>query len=110
MFNNSDSDSDTEAGHMRSGRTFREVPLANLFAQDHEPLLQEEGFYSGEEEEILNEEHLGSIGPREEKTEEPRREEPETSGTAPTIEISNITPPVVLAALRNQSNLSYQST
>jgi hypothetical protein len=83
MFKNSDSDNDTEVGHTRSGRIFREVPLVNLFEQNHEPLAQEEGFYSGEEEELLNEEHSGSTGPREEKTEEPHREESETSGTAP---------------------------
>jgi hypothetical protein len=76
MFKNSDSDNDTEVGHTRSGRTFREVPLANLFEKDHEPLLHEEGFYSGEEEELLNEENSRSVGPREEKTEETRREEP----------------------------------
>jgi hypothetical protein len=50
--------------------------LGNLFEKDHEPLLPEEGFYSGEEEELLIKEQLGSVGPREEKTEEPRREEP----------------------------------
>ena len=79
MFKNSDSDNDIEVGHMHSGRTFREVPLANLFEQYHEPILQEEGFYRGEEDELLNEEHSGSIGPREEKNKEPRREEPEAS-------------------------------
>jgi hypothetical protein len=61
MFRNSDSDSDTEVRHTHSGRTFREVPLVNLFEQSHEPLAQEEGFYSGEEEELLNEEHSESV-------------------------------------------------
>jgi hypothetical protein len=65
MFKDSDNDSDTEVGHTRSGRVFREVPLENLFEKDNEPLLQEEGFYSGEEEELLNKEHSGSVGPRE---------------------------------------------
>jgi hypothetical protein len=110
MFKNSDNDNDTEVGHMCSGRTFREVPLVNLFEQSHEPLAQDEGFYSGEEEELLNEEHSGSTGAEEEKTEEPHREESETSGTAPTVEVSTITPPVVLATLSNQSSQSYQST
>jgi hypothetical protein len=64
MFKNSDSDNDTEVGHTRSGRTFREVPLVNLFEQSHEPLAQDEGFYSGEEEELLNEEHSGPLGQR----------------------------------------------
>jgi hypothetical protein len=62
MFNNLDNENDTEIGHTHNGRTFREVPLSNLFEQDHKPLLQEEGFYSGEEEELLNEEHSGSVG------------------------------------------------
>jgi hypothetical protein len=53
-----------------------EGPLANLFEHDHTPLLPEEGFYSGEEEELLSEEHSRSIGPSEENTEEPHREEP----------------------------------
>jgi hypothetical protein len=56
MFKNLDSDNDIEVGHTRNGRTFREVPLVNLFEQSHETLAQNEGFYSGEEEELLNEE------------------------------------------------------
>jgi hypothetical protein len=82
----------------------------NLFEQSREPMAQDEGFYSGEEEELVNEEHSESARAEEGKTEEPRREESVTSGTAPTVEVSTITPPVVLAALSNQSNLSYQST
>jgi hypothetical protein len=58
----------------------------------------------------LNKEHSGSVGPREENTEEPCRKETETLGTVSTIEIISITPIFVSAALRNQSNLSYQST
>jgi hypothetical protein len=46
----------------------------NLFEKSHEP-TQEEGFYSGEEEELLNEEHSGSARAEEEKTEELCREE-----------------------------------
>jgi hypothetical protein len=110
MFKNSDNDSDTEVGHTRSGRPFREVPLVNLFEQNHEPLAQDEGFYSGEEEELLNEEYSESSRAEEGKTEEPRREESVTSGLRLDIEVSTITPPVVLATLSNQSNLSYQST
>jgi hypothetical protein len=45
MFKNSDSESDIEAGHTRSGRPFREVPLANLFKKNY----RAEGFYNGEE-------------------------------------------------------------
>jgi hypothetical protein len=110
MFKNSDSENDTEVGHMRDGRTFREVPLANFLEQYHEPILQEEGFYSGEEEGILNEEHSRSVGPREEKTEEHHREETETSKIVSNVEVSSITTPVVSTTLSNQSNLSYQNT
>jgi hypothetical protein len=101
MFKNSDSDNDIEVGHTCSGRTFREVPLVNLFEQNHEPLAQDEGFYSGEEEELLNEEHSKSTRAEEGKTEEPRREESETLGTGSTVEVSTITPPVILAELSN---------
>jgi hypothetical protein len=58
---------------MHSGRTFREVPLMNLFESNNEPLAQDEGFYSGEEEQLLNEEHSESARAEEGKTEEPRR-------------------------------------
>jgi hypothetical protein len=110
MFKNSDSDNDTEVGHTCSGRSFREVPLVNLFEQSHEPLAQDEGFYSGEEEELLNEEYSESSRTEEGKTEEPHQEESITSGTAPTVEVSTTTPPVVLVALSNQSSQSYQRT
>jgi hypothetical protein len=53
MFKNSDSDSDTEAGHTRSGRVFRGVHLENLFKKNY----GEEGFYSGEEADLTDEEH-----------------------------------------------------
>jgi hypothetical protein len=49
MSKNSDRNNDIEVGHTRSGRTFREIPLVDLFEHNHEPLTQEEGFYSGEE-------------------------------------------------------------
>jgi hypothetical protein len=109
MFNNLDSDNDAEVGHMHSGRIFREVALVKLFKQNHEPMVQDEGFYSGEEEELVNEEHSESDRAEEGKTEDPCREESQTSGTAQTIEVSIITPPVVLATLSNQSNQSHQS-
>jgi hypothetical protein len=35
MFRNSDSDSDTEAGHTCSGRVFRGVHLENLFKKNY---------------------------------------------------------------------------
>jgi hypothetical protein len=110
MFKNSDSDNDIEVGHTHSGRAFREVPLVNLFEHSHEPLAQDEGFYSGEEEELVNQEHSESVREEEGKTEKPHQEESVTSGTGPTFEVSTITSHVDLAALSNQSNLSYQST
>jgi hypothetical protein len=53
MFKNSDNDNDTEAGHTCSGRVLREVHLANLFKKNY----GDEGFYSGEEADLTNEEH-----------------------------------------------------
>jgi hypothetical protein len=97
MFKNSDSDSDTEAGHTRSGRVFREVNLANLFKQNY----GDEGFYSGEEADLTDEEHSEPAGTEEGKAEKLRREEPETSETAQTIEVSTIVPPVDSTTLSN---------
>jgi hypothetical protein len=56
MLKNLDSDSDTEAGHTRSGRPFREVPLANLFKKTY----GDEGFYSGEEADLTDKEYSES--------------------------------------------------
>jgi hypothetical protein len=53
MFKNLDSDSDIEDGHTCSGRVFRGVHLENLFKKNY----GEEGFYSGEEEDLTDEEH-----------------------------------------------------
>jgi hypothetical protein len=106
MFKNSDSDSDAEVGHTPRGRIFKDVPLVNLFKQNHKPLVQDKGFYSGEEEELVNEEHSESGRDKEGKTEEPLKEESKTSGTVQTVEVSIITPPIVLAVLINQSNQS----
>jgi hypothetical protein len=75
MFKNLDSDNNTEVGHTCSGRTLREVPLVYLFEPNHKPLAQDEGSYSGEEEELLNEEHPESAKAEEGKNEEPRQEE-----------------------------------
>jgi hypothetical protein len=49
MFKDLDNDSDVEEGHTCSGRSFRKVPLVNLFMQSYKPLSQDEDFYSGEE-------------------------------------------------------------
>jgi hypothetical protein len=105
MFKNSDSDNDTEAGHMHNGRLFKEFPLANLFKQNYD----DEGFYSGEELDLMDEENLESARPEEGKAKEPHREEPEASRTVQTVEVSTITPPVDSTTLRNQSNQSHQS-
>ena len=61
MFNNLDNDSDTEARHMRIGRSFREFPLANLFKQNY----RDEGFYSGEEVYLTDKENLESARTKE---------------------------------------------
>jgi hypothetical protein len=100
MFKDSDSDNDTNIRHMCNGRTFREVPRVNLFEQSRKP-AQEEGFYSGEEEELMTDENSQSAREEEEKTEEPRREESKTSKTMQTIEVSTITSPVVSTTLSN---------
>jgi hypothetical protein len=105
MFKNSDSDSDTEVGHMHSGRAFREVYLVNLFKKNY----GDEGFYIGEEADLMDEEHSEPTRAKEGEAEEPRREDPETSGTAQTAEVSTIIPPVDSVALRNQINPSHQS-
>jgi hypothetical protein len=106
MFKNSNSDSDIEDGHTRSGRVFREVPLVNLFKKNYE----NKGFYSGEEEDLTDEDNLESAREEEGKVEEPRQKEPKTSRTALIFKVSTIIPLVVLSALRNQSNQSHQST
>jgi hypothetical protein len=80
---------------------FKEVQLANLFKKNY----RDEGFYSGEEAYLTDNEHSESV-----RIEEPRREELETSRTVQTIEVSTGTLPVVSAALRNESNLSHQRT
>jgi hypothetical protein len=56
MFKNSDSDSDTKVGHTCNGRSFREVLLENLFKKNY----RDEGFYSGEEEDLTDEEYSES--------------------------------------------------
>jgi hypothetical protein len=75
MFNNSNNDNNTKTGHTHSGRVFIEVHLANLFKHNYE----EEGFYSGEEEYLMDKEHSEPTGTEERKVEEPRQEETTTS-------------------------------
>jgi hypothetical protein len=57
MFKNSDNDSDTKDGNKCTGRSFRKIPLVNLFKQSYELVAQDEGFYSGEEAEKSYEEY-----------------------------------------------------
>jgi hypothetical protein len=57
----------------------------------------------------VNEEQSESGRVEEGKTEEPSREESQTSGTTWIVEVSIITPPFVLATSSNQSNQSHQS-
>jgi hypothetical protein len=101
MFKNSDSENDAEAGHTHSGRSFKKVPLADLFKQGYRPLNQDEDFYSEEEVGRSDGEYSEFTRTEEVETEELHREEPETSGTTSTVEVSTITPPIVLAALSN---------
>jgi hypothetical protein len=72
MFRNSDNDSDTDVGHTRSRRVFRDVHLANLFKKNY----RDEGFYSGEEADLTDEEHSKPARVEEEEAEEPHRDEP----------------------------------
>jgi hypothetical protein len=78
MFKISDSDNDTKAGDTRSGKVFRGVHLENLFMQNY----GEEGFYSGEEVDLIDEEHPEPTKTEEGEAEELRQSETETSGTA----------------------------
>jgi hypothetical protein len=104
MFKNSDNDNDTEAGHTCNGRVFREVHLANLFKKNY----GEEGFYSGEEVELMDKEHSELSRAKEVKAKEIHRGEPETSKTVQIIEVSIVIPSIDLVVLRNQSNLGHQ--
>jgi hypothetical protein len=86
MFKNLGSDNDTEAGHTRNGRVFKEVHLTNLFKNNY----GEEGFYIGEELDLTDEEHSKPIREKEGKVEEPCQDETKTSGTVQTTEVSII--------------------
>ena len=69
MFKNLDNDNenDTEVVHTCSGRELREVHLANLFKNNY----NDEGFYSGEEADLTDEEHSKPARAEEGKVEEP---------------------------------------
>jgi hypothetical protein len=63
----------------------------------------EEGFYSGEEADLTDEEHSEPTRAEEGDAEELHQNEPETSGTVQATEVSNINPPVVSEMLSNQN-------
>jgi hypothetical protein len=104
MFKNSNSDSDTEARHMRSGKVFRGVHLENLFKKNY----IDEGFYSGEEADLTDEEHLEPTRAKEEEAEELCQNKPETLGTTQTTKVTNINPSVISEMLSNQNILNYR--
>jgi hypothetical protein len=97
MFRNSDSGNDTEDGHMCSERVFRGVHLENLFKKNY----GEEGFYSGEEVDLTDEERPEPSRLEEGETKELLQDEPEKSGTTQTVEVSIVNPPIVSTALGN---------
>jgi hypothetical protein len=89
---------------MHSGKVFREVHIVNLFKKNY----GEEGFYSGEEEYLTDEEHSEPTRTEEGKAKELHRGRPEGSKITQTIEVSTIILPVD-SVLSNQSNPSHQS-
>ena len=105
MFRNSNSESDTEAGHMCSGRVFKGVHLENLFKKNY----GEEGFYSGEEVDLTDKEHSKSTRTEEGKAEELHQSEPKTLETTQTTEVSNKDPPVVPETLNHQNSQNHKS-
>jgi hypothetical protein len=88
MFKISDRKSDIEAGHTRNGKLFRGVHLENLFKKKY----GEEGFYSGEELYLTEEEHSKPTRTEEGEAKEIRQSEPETSGTTQVTEVSKLPP------------------
>jgi hypothetical protein len=70
---------------------------------------REEGFYSGEEVDLTDEEHPDPTRTEEGEAEELHQSEPETSGTARTTEVSNVNPLVVPTILRSQNSQNHQS-
>jgi hypothetical protein len=69
----------------------------------------EEGFYSGEEVDLTDEEHSEPTRTEEGEAEELHQSEPETSGTAWTTEVSNINPPIVSTVPSSQNSQNHQS-
>jgi hypothetical protein len=105
MFKILDSDNDTEAGHMRSGKVFRGVHLENLFKQNY----GEEGFYNGEEANLTNKEHPKPTIIEEGEAEELRQSETEILRSTQTTEVSNVNPPIVSTIPSSQNSENHQS-
>jgi hypothetical protein len=64
----------------------------------------EEGFYSGEEVDLTDEEHSKPTRTEEGEAEELRQSDPETSGTTQTTEVSNMNIPIVSIVLSGQNS------
>jgi hypothetical protein len=84
---------------MHCGRVFKGVHLEKLFKKNY----REEGFYSGEEVDLTDEEHSEPTRTKEGEAKEFRQSEPETSGTTHITKVSNINPPIVSIAPRNHN-------
>jgi hypothetical protein len=71
--------------------------------------FREEGFYSGQEVYLTDEDHPETTRTEEGEAEVLRQSEPETSGTTRTIEVSNINPPIVSTIPSSQNSQNHQS-
>jgi hypothetical protein len=103
MFKISDSDNNTETEYTCSGVLFRGVHLGNLFKKNY----GEEGFYSGEEVYLTDEEHPWPTRTKEGEVEELRQSELEISGTTQTTGVSNINPPIVPTIISSQNSQNH---
>jgi hypothetical protein len=100
-----DNDIDKKTGHMRTGRVFRGVHLEKLFKKNY----GEEGFYSGEEVDLIDEEHLEPTRIEEGEAKEICQSKPDTSRTVWTTKVSNINLPIVSTVLSGQNSQNHQS-
>jgi hypothetical protein len=69
----------------------------------------EECFYSGEEVDLNDEEHLEPTKTKEGEAEELHQSEPENTGTVWNIEVSNVNLPVVPTVLSSQNSQNHQN-
>jgi hypothetical protein len=70
----------------------------------------EEGFYSGEEADLTDEEHLEPTRIEEGEAKELHQSEPEISETMRTTEVSNVNPHVVSTIPNSQNSQNHQSS